>query len=108
MGLFIYKLGKVVGLATALFLILLPSRSTPYLAPAAGAIISATALARASGVRAWLTERFSADRSVPQVQTPIQGTRKPKRSRKPSSSDAIDGVECRVVAGVPPPMLGAA
>jgi len=26
---------------------LLPSRSTPYLAPAAGAIISATALARA-------------------------------------------------------------
>ena len=29
----------------------LPSRATPYLAPAAGTIISATPLARASGVR---------------------------------------------------------
>jgi len=33
----------------------LPSRETPYLAPAAGAIISATTLARASRQRVWLT-----------------------------------------------------
>ena len=33
----------------------LPSRATPYLAPAAGTIITATPLARASRQRRWLT-----------------------------------------------------
>ena len=59
---------------------LLPSRATPYLAPAAGTIITATPLARASRQRRWLTLPISADRSVPRVQTPIRGTKKPKHS----------------------------
>ncbi len=58
----------------------LPSRATPYLAPAAGTIITATPLARASRQRRWLTLPISADRSVPRVQTPIRGTKKPKHS----------------------------
>jgi hypothetical protein len=58
----------------------LPSRATPYLAPAAGTIITATPLARASRQRDRLTLPNSADRSVPRVQTPIRGTKKPKYS----------------------------
>jgi hypothetical protein len=58
----------------------LPSRATPYLAPATGTIITATPLARASRQRVWLTLPNSADRSVSQVPTPIQGTKKPKHS----------------------------
>ena len=60
----------------------LPSRATPYLAPAAGTIITATPLARASRQRRWLTLPNSADRSVSQVPTPIQGTKKPKHSQQ--------------------------
>ena len=61
-------------------LILLPSRATPYLAPAAGTIVTALPLARASRQRERLTLPNSADRSVSQVPTPIQGTKKPKHS----------------------------
>jgi hypothetical protein len=59
----------------------LPSRATPYLAPAAGTIITASPLARASRQRERLTLPNSADRSVSQVPTPIQGTKKPKHSQ---------------------------
>jgi hypothetical protein len=78
---------------------LLPSRATPYLAPAAGTIITATPLARASRQRRWLTLPNSADRSVPRVQTPIQGTKKPQHGPQASSADDIDVVVWRGVWG---------
>ena len=76
----------------------LPSRATPYLAPAAGATISATTLARASRQRERLTLPISADRSVSQVPTPIQGTKTQGIVRKPSSADDIDVVVWRRVS----------